>query len=378
MIWSTLQYDWPSVALLLLLVIPIVWSFFLLYNYRQKVLTDFADSSVLDVILEKREPSIFWVKVFLFCLAWTCGVVALMQPKGNERYVSTSPDGQVAVSKQGPKKGQVRKKAHEVIFLVDASASMKINDISGKSRLDVSKEIVDDVIRHLKGENVSLFAFTSATMQIVPSTLDYLFTRLMLQQIEINEGETEGTDIKLALEFLRKLYFAKTSPKTKTVIILSDGGDTSLVGLSQEQRREQINQIISPIADAGEKNLRVFAVGLGSLKGQEIPDISFQGHPVVSALEEPLLRKLSAVGRGEILLVGPMTPFQISQSLAQKIARDESFVDDSEDQLPPDMGERTRVYDLYFQIPLGIAILALAGCLLIPDTRKRLTDRRTP
>lgn len=378
MIWRSIDYDWPLAAFFLLLVVPIAWMFFFLNRHRQKKLQDFADPFVLRAVVEKRDASLFWIRTFLYCLAWICAVLALMQPKGNERYVSTSPNGQVAVGKQStPKKALLRKNTHEVIFLVDTSASMEIADVSGeKTRLAASKEIVDDVIRHLKGENVSLFAFTSVTMQIVPSTLDYIFLRLMLQHMEINEGETEGTDIKQALEFLRRLYFAKSSPKTKTLIILSDGGDTHLFGLTEEQWKQEIGEIISPLADAEEKKLRVFSVGLGSLKGKEVPGILFQGKPVLSALEETLLRKLSISGRGELFVVGKMTPFQVSQALSRKIALDESFVDASVELPPPDMEEGSHVYDYYFQIPLALAILALAGSLLIPETRKKIGKRR--
>lgn len=375
MIWQAIQFDWPSAGLLLMIVIAIAWLLFFLYNYRKKKLQTFANQAVLEAILEKREPIFYWIKVFLYCLAWICGVFALMQPKGNERYISTAFNGQVSMEKPTLQNAHLRKNAHEVIFLVDASASMKIADVQGKTRLDVAKEIVDDVIRHLKGETISLVAFTSATMQIVPSTLDYLFTRLMLKQISINEGETEGTSIKQALEFVRQQFFAANSLKTKTLIVLSDGGDTDLVGLSPDKRKQEMMDIVSPIHDAEKKNLRVFAVGLGSLKGQEIPGVSFEGHPVISALEEPLLRRISATGRGELFVVNEMTPFQISQKLSQNIARDESFVDSSVELPFSDAGENTHVYDLYYQIPLAVAILALMGCLLIPDTRKKIEGR---
>ena len=374
MIWHALQFDWPSAALLLLLLVPILWIAIFLYQYRQQKLREFASQAVQNVVVEPREPVVYWLKVILLCLTWVCGVLAVMQPKGNERYVSTTLDGQVAVtSKKKPDKAVMRKKAHEVVFLIDASASMKIADVNGKMRLDVAKEIVDDVIRHLKGENVSLFAFTSATIQVVPSTLDYFFTRLMLQQISINEGETEGTDFKQALEFLKKLYFAKETATTKTVVVLSDGGDTRLVGLSGDPKNAEIASIIGPIVNAEEKNLRVSTVGIGSSQGKDVPGVSFQGRPVVSAMEGALLRKLSIVGRGNLYVSDEMNPFEISKAIFQNISRDETFVDALANQPPPDLGNNTRVYDYYYQYPLAIAILALMVYLFIPDTRKRIS-----
>lgn len=377
MIFRALQFDFPSAAWLLFLVIGIAVSFFYIYHYRKNKLQAFAEQSVLDAVVVKREPVIFCVKSFLYFVVWICGVFALMGPKGNEQYVSSLPNGHAAtVKKNVLEKTLLRRNTHEVIFLIDASASMEVADVSGRTRLEVAKEIVDDAVRHLKGENVSLYAFTSATVQVVPSTLDYLFMRLMLQQIKINEDETEGTNIKQALDFLRQQYFAKVSPKTKTLIILSDGGDTRLEGLGLEERKQAIEEIISPVADAGEKNLHVFSVGLGSAQGKEVPGVLYHGHPINSSLEVPLLHKLSLIGKGELFIAGEKTPFQISRALNQNIAQEESFVDATVDLPPSDMGEEVNVYDFYFQYPLAMAIAALMGCLLIPDTRKEIGGRR--
>jgi len=333
---------------------------------------EFAHKSILDAVVVKREPIIFWMKVLLFCLAWICAVIAMMGPKGNERYAAGSNSGQ-KVDAKSTHKTVLRKKAHEIIFLVDASASMKISDVSGKSRLEASKEIVDDVIRNLKGENVSLYAFTSVTIQIIPSTLDYLFTRLMLRQIEINEGETEGTDIKQALEFLKNQNLSQSKDKTTTLIVLSDGGDTSLEGLTGDAKNQKIIEIVSPMADVQKLNTRIYTVGLGSTQGSKIPDVMFKGQPVTSSVEGQLLRKLSAAGHGDYFGVVELTPFQISRKLNQEIARNESFVDVSADIPEANDREMTRTYDLYFQYPLALAIMALIGCLLIPNTQKKIT-----
>lgn len=371
MIWRTILYDFPTALLLVLLLIPIIACFIFLYQDRKSKLHAFAVPRILEVILEKRSSTLFWTKVFLYCLAWICGVIALAQPKGNERYVTKSPQIKAAIPFYQDLKNKMRKKTHEVIFLLDASASMNISDTYGKTRLDAAKEIADDLISRLQGENIALFAFTSNAMQIVPSTLDYLFTRLMLRQIQINEGETEGTNIKLALGFLQRLYDERPISATKTLILFSDGGDTRLTGLNSAETKQEIQEIISPITDAEEKNLRVFVVGIGSLEGSEVPGVFYQGHPVRSALEEPLLRKLSIAGRGDLFLTNNMTALQISQKLALNIARDDSFVDVTGMETRSQKGE-THVYDLYFQLPLGIGIAALAICLVLPDTRKKL------
>ena len=69
-----------------------------------------------------------------------------------------------------------------------------------------------------------------------------------------------------------------------------------------------------------------------------------------------------------------MTPFQISQAISNAIARDETYIDEEVNPQLPLTDTQTRLYDLFFKLPLGIALVALACWFLIPDTdqRKRL------
>ena len=371
MIWGSIQFDFAPAAFLIVLILPLVWGFLFLYHYRQERLESFANASLLDSIMVKRLSVVFWLKAALICLAWICCVIALMQPKGNERYIPVGVEKPHEISQNAI----LRKKHHEVIILLDASASMGTKDTrNGKAREVVAKEIADDVISSLKGESVSLYAFTAATMQIVPSTMDYLFTRLMLRQVEVNEGESSGTDIKNALETVRKKYFSDASSSNRTLVVLTDGGDTSLEGLTGEERKAAIDKIIQPIEDAERIGLRVLTVGIGSKEGANVPGVSYQGHPVISALEEALLQKMSLVGRGEFWMAHAMTPFQISQAISNAIARDETYIDEEVNPQLPLTDTQTRLYDLFFKLPLGIALVALACWFLIPDTdqRKRL------
>lgn len=372
MIWRSIQYDWPRGALLIFLVLGIAWGIFSLYRYRQNKLKNVADDSVLAQLMEKRQPALFWMKSFCICLAWICGVVALMQPKGNERYAKVTPS---IHEKTALEKGAIRKKMQEVILLIDASASMSISDAAGgRTREQVAKEIGDEVISLLKGENVSLFAFTSATIQLVPSTNDYLFARIMLRQLEINEGETAGTDIKQALETVRKSYFDSLTPIPKTLIFISDGGDTHYESLQGDARQHILADILHPIEDASENNLQLLVVGVGSKQGGAVPGITYEGHQVTSALNETLLRKMSIVGQGETMIVDEMSTQQVAQAIARKIAARSIYEEVPADLTIPSL--HNLVYDFYYQVPLGLAILFLLMILVIPDTTTRLLNKR--
>jgi Ca-activated chloride channel homolog len=376
MIFPSIQYDFPQAAYLLFAVPMWIWLFWILFRYRMQILERFKISEVLSALLLPRQTAIYWGKACCFSLAWIFSVLALMQPKGNERYPLSDTQGNIAPARQGPlQKVEIKRKAHEVIFLIDASASMSVVDTRvGISRLDYAKEIASAIISQLRGENVSLYAFTSETMQLSPSTNDYLFVRLMLRQLKINEGETSGTDIYQAMAEMRNRYFAIPSPTLKTLVLLSDGGDTHLESLSGSAREKALAAIVNTVDGAAERHLRVFTIGLGSKEGKTIPGITYQGKPVISALEEEVLRQLSEKGRGRYFFANEFTPLDIANRITEAMAQDKPY--EEEETLTQQAQARLQkknflVYDSYFQIPLGLALLFLALAILLPDTWRK-------
>lgn len=372
MIWRSIQYDCPDAGLLLFFTLLLAWAFWGLYRFREERLGSLAEMLILDIILLRRVPLIFWIKAALGCLAWTLGVIALMQPKGNERYVAAQQGGQVnEAMKLPPHQAVLRKKMQEVIFLLDVSSSMSVADVhAGETRENVAKQIVDSLISQLNGENVSLYAFTSGTIQIVPSTTDYLFTRLMLSQVHINEGGMEGTDIRQALEDIHQ-HDLQNSAYPKTLVILTDGGDTHYESPEGEAKEQALEAIAKPLEDVHEQHVQVFVVGIGSKKGGTVPNVNYKGQPVVSTLNETLLHRLVAVSQGDLLLVEEKSPLNIVQTIDEGIQRQSSYEDTTTLQSTSQAGSNQRLYDFYFQIPLGAAIIALILFLLIPDTRQK-------
>lgn len=363
MIWRSISYDWPNGAFLLLLTFPIVWLFYLLYRYREKKLDAFADRDIRNLLIEKRLPVVFWTKVGLCSIIWIGGVLALMQPKGNERY-TIGPMSQESTKPHTP--------LQQVIILMDASASMSVNDSwNHRTRFDVEKEIVDTIISDLQGEQVALLAFTSATLPIVPLTNDYLFTRMMTTQLEINEGETAGTDIRQALAFVSEKYFSEPfSGVLKTLILLSDGGDTYLETLQGKDSIDYKKQIIAPLNKAGLGKLQVIVIALGSTNGGKIPQVSFHGNPVHSSVNLSLLQEISMIVNGILINTDVHTSQQIAEAISSILKR-QAFETTSNQSTIPQKKANEYVYDLYYQIPLGIALIAFLFLLCIPDTWKR-------
>lgn len=209
MIPQDLTYDFPQAAFALFIGFLLLWLFWILFNYRKEILTTFADPSVLTKIMMPRSTKTYWMKAFAAIGTWLLCVLALMQPKGNAHYAEESlnlPEQSKQNNIPEEQLVKIRKRAHEVIFLIDASASMSVPDSRSRTRLDFAKEIADQIVTLFNGETGSLYAFTSQTIPLSPSTSDYLFLRLMMRQIQINEEGTVGTNIIEALSEMQKVF----------------------------------------------------------------------------------------------------------------------------------------------------------------------------
>ena len=202
MIPQDLHYGFFSAYIFLFVVLMLGAQFWFLYHYRKKALYMYSSNENLKKLLTERSKIIYFFKAILFCLSWILITYALMQPQGNGYYPNIAE-----TKKKDNLKEAFKLKAHDVIFLIDASASMSVHDtISGKSRLEFAKEIADEIASSLKGENAALYAFTSTATKMSPPTPDLFFVRMMLRQLSINEGGVTGTDFLKSLEKIREKH----------------------------------------------------------------------------------------------------------------------------------------------------------------------------
>lgn len=356
-----LAYNFPSAANLLFFVPLFLLLFWLLYQHRQKILGQYAPEDKLKSLLIFQSGGNFWLKVLGIILVWIGLSLSLMQPKGNARYPASVAKAQQISSKA------MRLLPHEVIFMIDASASMSTLDGRlAQSRLQNAQEIADQVMSKLRGQSASLYTFTSDIAKLSPPSMDYLFMRLMLRSIAIDEGDASGTDIKTALKYFQEHYLNPSTPLIKTLILISDGEDNQFEELQNERRDAYIQDVVALLGNSETAKLHVYTIGVGTKRGAEIPKLTFEGHSVTSHLVSALLESLSQKGNGRYYASSDYAAVDIATDLIDKIIKADQFA-------PVDLNEGTNpeedlIYDLYFQVPLGIAILLFILYLFWPDT----------
>lgn len=370
MIFKDFFYEYPEAAYLIPLVLLLIALYGYLYDRRRKFLEAFADDSVRKRVVAKRSLISFILKVAFICIAWILAALALMDPQGNARY----PEEMLAELNKNKELPALRRRQHEVAFVVDTSRSMDVKDMrTGQSRLDFAKDVADETIRELKGDTISIYTFTASGSKLVPSTLDYIYARLLLKSLMTNDEGEGGTSLTGALQRVMRDFKELPNDTLKTIVLLSDGEDLHYSGLNAVEKSQFKDKLTDILGDAKAENLRLFAVGLGTKEGGVIPHILYQGKEVHSSMNGELLKALVAKGRGEYFQGDLYSSRAIAQAIIKAMAADNPYK-------PLYKGQQGRtskpnrndyIYDRYYRHFLIPAIVLLALALLIPDRWQR-------
>jgi Ca-activated chloride channel family protein len=210
--------------------------------------------------------------------------------------------------------------------------------------------------------------------------------RLFLRRVGINEGDSTGTDLIEALDAVQRHHAKGGKQKNRTLILLTDGGDTRVERAKEGERQKEVEAILSRLEShdghpemtyPGKTPWTVHCIGLGSKEGMEIPGITFNQQPVRSTLDEELLMQISRKGSGSYYFANSYSALAIAQDIIAKLKRDEAFDEEKmetttwqQEQTIAQMHASLTRQDFYFQIPLALAIILLTLGLLLPS-RKR-------
>lgn len=328
----------PYLLLLELLVPALAGLYYLAFRARKRALESFGESPLVAHLSSAHDG---WrtARAALRVAAVCCIVLALARPQFGTKLVS------------------VQQRAADIVIAVDVSASMTAEDIK-PNRMARAKELLADLIRQLGGNRVGIIAFSGTAFWQCPLTLDTAGANLFLDIMDANlipmGGTVIGDAIRLGVRGLEK-----TSPKTKALILLTDGEDHK-------------SDPEGAAALAAKNGVKIFAVGFGSTAGEPIPLKDAQGNftgykknaqgvVVMSKMDEGLLAKIAADTGGIYLR-------------AQNGIVDTARLADAVRGLDKATASArlNRTYEDRFQYPLALGVLLLLASMLVPE-RKRGT-----
>jgi Ca-activated chloride channel family protein len=109
----------------------------------------------------------------------------------------------------------------DIMMLLDVSASMNIEDLAERSRMDVAKDTMENFIKGRQNDRIGFVMFSGEPLTLAPPTLDYGLLLRALHQASIGvlkDGTAIGDGLALAVGHLKS-----SKAKSKVVILLTDG-----------------------------------------------------------------------------------------------------------------------------------------------------------
>ena len=205
----------------------------------------------------------------------------------------------------------------DVVLAVDISRSMQATDVP-PTRLAGAREALFQLLEMLPSHRLGLLLFAGESYELSPLTTDGDVVRFYVDGIdpELVSENDEGTRLANALERGRELFERQPRPAGGRAVVLLTDGDLN-------EPDEEVTRAVRALASRG---VRVFSIGIGTTQGTGLtrphrpgrwggPILNEDGSPVISRLNEPLLREIAKVGRGSYARAE--SPGDLSQLLGE-------------------------------------------------------------
>ena len=287
-----IRWDNPAALYGLWLVLPMALLLAHAHARRRRAAARFADPSMTARISPRLKGAYPWVRGVMVLLAFACLTVAAARPRWGSYFEAATRRGA------------------DVMILLDVSKSMLSQDVA-PSRLDRAKADIRDLLRKVGGDRVGLIAFAGKPVVVCPLTTDRGFFRMILDQVGPDSAPRGGTAIGDAIrEALRSME--ERRDRDRAILLITDGEDHD--SFPKEAA-----------ATAAEKNVRIFAVGLGDpVEGARVPTdqgayMKHEGQIVWSKMDERLLQEI-ALQTGGAYVPAKTTVYDLGEVYQEKLA----------------------------------------------------------
>jgi len=198
--------------------------------------------------------------------------------------------------KVGTKLETVKREGVDIVFALDVSKSMLVEDIA-PNRLEKSKQLITQIINNLGGDRVGIIGYAGSAFPQVPITTDFAAAKLFLGSMNTDMVSSQGTAITEAIALAQNFYDDEEQTN-RVLFLISDGEDHG-------------GNIPRIAEEAAEKGVRIFPIGVGKVEGGPI-SIKKNGilqyylrdrsnEQVISRLGEETLKEIAKITNGEYL-----------------------------------------------------------------------------
>lgn len=255
-------------------LIVLVWLWF---RFQNKSIQEFASKNMSGLLLPFRSRWKMFVKSIIMIFSITLIIIGLANPQ------------------VGSKVEEVKQVGIDVFIVLDVSLSMTAEDIK-PNRLAKAKHEIGKLIQRLRGDRIGLIVFSGEAYVQFPLTTDYNAANLFLNAVDVTTVPQPGTAISAAIS-MAETSFKKEEETKKAIVVITDGED-------HEGDYESV------IANAVDKGIQIYTIGLGSPNGVPIPIYNNsgtqsgykkdnRGNVVLTKLGEKTLENIAELGNGK-------------------------------------------------------------------------------
>jgi len=263
--------------LLLLLLVPLILiAHALKLRLRRRRVGRFGDEALVGELMPSYSKAKGWLRTVLYCLAFFFFVIGLARPQ------------------IGAKLSEHEAKGAEIMICLDVSNSMLAEDYS-PNRLERAKLAISRIVDRLQDDRIGLIVFAGSSFVQLPITTDYVSAKMFLNSIDTGSVPIQGTAIGDAVLTAAR-SFSEQSEKSRAIIVITDGENHE-------------DDPVDAARQVGEMGIKVYTIGVGSLRGQPIPKDGElmkdrEGNIVVSRLDEGTLQQMAEAGNGAYVHAG--------------------------------------------------------------------------
>jgi Ca-activated chloride channel family protein len=252
----------------------IILIYFLSIKLKASTLNRYGSKAVLPYLVKGISPFKNGLKFTLFLLGVSFLIIGWANPQfgKNERKMKTS--------------------GIDIMLALDVSNSMLAKDLDEKrNRLEVAKLGIIQLLKKLKGDRVGVVVFAGTAYNYIPITNDYDYVKMEMLSIDPGMISSQGTAIGAAIETSMASF--DENKTNKAIIVFTDGENHE-------------DNALSSAKDAYKDGIKVFTVGMGTLKAVPIPSKRYgqdyhkdrNGNTVLTKLNEKMLNEIAQKGGG--------------------------------------------------------------------------------
>ncbi|MCB1059480.1 MAG: VWA domain-containing protein [Calditrichaeota bacterium] len=273
-----IRFEHPELLWLLLLipVVALAWVFLI---YRgSKLAALIVPAPLLNRVAYGQSSWRKWTRMGIWLFAATLLIVAVARPQVGTRLE------------------EVKREGVDVLIAVDVSSSMLCEDYA-PSRLESAKFAIQKFVNGLKGDRVGMIAFAGSAVYHCPLTTDYSAVKLLNRVLNTSIVPEPGTAVADAIRMATQAFSENEDTKSKVLIIITDGEDHE-------------EDAITAAAEAHEKGVTIYTIGMGTPSGAPIPQFDAagrklgykkdaQGQVIVTQLNEERMMEIADAGGGK-------------------------------------------------------------------------------